>query len=1224
MHLSLESALFIQNTVLVSKTNGVGIDQNVFNKGCSFFEENKGQIKGEDAGDVYYIYRQDNLVIFLCRNKIVYQFEKHEPVCNAQDYLNSVDDSCLRTKIETYRFDLEILNSNTTVVCEGINKRDDYTHYYNSNIEYVYSYEKVLYKNIYANIDLLFYTSPQPNGQLSLKYDFIVRKGGNIEDIQLKSKWLDSIKLGKDGGLVFKTVMGEIKELAPVSYQEIGTKKLEVSSKYSLKNDFIQYHIGDYNEEYPLVIDPELAWSTYYSSSTSFAVGECATDNLGNVYLSGTTNSSLNIAEGGHQNTISISQDCYLVKFSRDGKRLWGTYYGGERPDLASSCSVDIAGNVYLSGNTSSLVNIAYNGYKNTKAPLLGVSFVAKFNSQGIRQWGTYFGYFGMGLCKSVATENGVVITGTYGNYNHSKDTNFAYNGFQNISRGEKDGYIASFDSLGGLRWATYYGGDIEDRINDISADKLGNIYVVGTTNSPNFMGQAGYQNTLNKGIDNSYSDAFISKFSPSGSRLWSSYLGSGYDGDTIYGCSHDVSGNLYVCGRTNDTALMTFGAMTGKNVGFLAKFSAIGQKVWARPYFNTFPYNCVNDSKNNLFVTGSAAYSNSAESLLFNGFSAYTAAKDIFVSRFDTLGQRTWSTYYGGLGQEEGLSIASSVYDDIFIASYIGSNGSGSPYSESLGYNGLYMNRDNTSSIGGLLTKICHNPNLPLINIKSNLTAVCKGTDIVFKAIDSMAGLFPLYFWKMNGKIVGVNSNTLKIQPSSISDTITCSILSSSGCSSFDTVMSNQIIVKLIDSDISHLYDTICEGTRYMFDNKLLDVSGDYQIKYQGASGCDSFVVLHLLVKPKSVYTYNLTTTCQQPSYFFNGQTRTVSGEYIDTLIGRNGCDSLIILNLTVKAPSSYNYSYQLCEGDSVAFGANYITSAGSYQRIIPNTAGCDSTITLNVSILRPIRKDSIVLSCPPYNYKGRNYEITTKILDTLYSYQGCDSIYLTIDAQIKDKPVRRGDIRYEACDSMRIGGRLYRSSFQYIDTIRTKDALKCDSIYQPYYYTIYETPSARFYSRTKDTMLRGNTIKLRANTAAHYLWSTGHKESMLEFKLTEDVQIYLIAWNHELCKDTSYLELWAFDPIILDFPTGFNPMSSYVENRFFRPNYTGKLDAMQFDIFYRLGEKIYSSNNVHDIGWDGSYKNQLAPSGVYTYILEYTSFRSRYIKTGGVMLVR
>ena len=81
---------------------------------------------------------------------------------------------------------------------------------------------------------------------------------------------------------------------------------------------------------------------------------------------------------------------------------------------------------------------------------------------------------------------------------------------------------------------------------------------------------------------------------------------------------------------------------------------------------------------------------------------------------------------------------------------------------------------------------------------------------------------------------------------------------------------------------------------------------------------------------------------------------------------------------------------------------------------------------------------------------------------------------------------------------------------------------------------------------------------------------------------------------------------------------------MSSFPENRFFRPNYTGKLDAMQFDIFNRLGENIYSSNNIHDIGWDGSYKNQLAPSGVYTYILEYTSFRFKYIKTGEVMLVR
>ena len=86
------------------------------------------------------------------------------------------------------------------------------------------------------------------------------------------------------------------------------------------------------------------------------------------------------------------SSDAFLVKFNSSGVRQWGTYYGGTGYDYSFSCATDASGNIYLSGYTRSTSGIATTGAHQTTLGRGYDAFLVKFNSSGVRQWGTYYG----------------------------------------------------------------------------------------------------------------------------------------------------------------------------------------------------------------------------------------------------------------------------------------------------------------------------------------------------------------------------------------------------------------------------------------------------------------------------------------------------------------------------------------------------------------------------------------------------------------------------------------------------------------------------------------------------------------------------------------------------------------------------------------------------------------------------------------------------------------
>ncbi len=163
-----------------------------------------------------------------------------------------------------------------------------------------------------------------------------------------------------------------------------------------------------------------LVWSTYYGQNALDDARSIAVSDNNDIYISGTTLSTLMSTPGAHQETPGAWEEGFIAKFSNGGNLIWGTYYGGYGSEYLQGISYDNnSQSLYISGITQSSNNIATPG---TYQPTLTSSqsgFMAKFTSSGQRLWGSYISNNNVNT-QSLCIENGpgnVIYVGgwTYG-----------------------------------------------------------------------------------------------------------------------------------------------------------------------------------------------------------------------------------------------------------------------------------------------------------------------------------------------------------------------------------------------------------------------------------------------------------------------------------------------------------------------------------------------------------------------------------------------------------------------------------------------------------------------------------------------------------------------------------------------------------------------------------------------------------------------------------------
>ena len=240
-------------------------------------------------------------------------------------------------------------------------------------------------------------------------------------------------------------------------------------------------------------------------------------------------------------------------------------------------------------------------------------------------------------------------------------------------------------------------------------------------------------------------------------------------------------------------------------------------------------------------------------------------------------------------------------------------------------------------------------------------------------------------------------------------------------------------------------IYDAICEGTTYDFHGRDLTQAGTYSDTLQTINGCDSVIVLTLSVN--HVATTPLSATiCSNEAYDFHGRDLTQAGTYSDTLQTINGCDSIIVLTLSVNPVYHDTINAAICEGSVYTENGFNESEAGTYTQNLQTVNDCDSIVTLNLTVNSALTSIINTEICEGTTYSENGFEQSEAgtYTQTLQTSNGCDSI---VTLNLSMKPNSTTTFTATVCEGTVYTENGFNASETGIYTRTMESANGCDS---------------------------------------------------------------------------------------------------------------------------------------------------------------------------------
>lgn len=536
----------------------------------------------------------------------------------------------------------------------------------------VAQFGKVRYAGVYPGIDVVYY-----GNQTQLEYDVVLAPGADPSQVRFAFADAPAVSIDAEGDLL----VGAAERLRlhkPIAYQDDHGKRRPVAARYEIgPAGEISFRLGAYNRRKTLVIDPVLTYSTYLGGTgTDFAQG-IAVDTDGSVLVCGYTLSADFPTASPRQGSFAGSQDAFVAKLNPSGNALvYSTFIGGSGLDAANSVAVDADGNAYVTGLTAS-TNFPVASPLQSSNRGGTDAFVLKLNRAGsVLAYSTYLGGSGddVGYYRlAVDREGNAHVTGT----TTSADFPLA-NAVQSSMRGASDYFVAKVNAAGSaLVYSTFLGGSGEEASlgtgvtglgNGIAVDLAGNAYVTGATSSADFP-VLNPLKTLQPGAcpAGMCPDAFLTKLSPSGSLVYSTFLGGSF-ADVGFVVAVDAGGSAYVVGATGSTDFPLRGAfqstLGGLADGFVTKIDPAGATIVYSTLLGgsgpDFAEDVALDNQGNAYVTGFTQSSDfptrDAFQSTYGGQRIGLFQGDAFVTKLNNSGNAlVFSSYLGGSGDEFG-----------------------------------------------------------------------------------------------------------------------------------------------------------------------------------------------------------------------------------------------------------------------------------------------------------------------------------------------------------------------------------------------------------------------------------------------------------------------------------------------------------------------------------------------------------------------------------------
>jgi len=542
------------------------------------FIQNNGQWESNVLHKAYI----PNGAVFLEKDAFVFVYEDKDKVDEYHHSKSHGHSHGPAPKRHLHAFKIKFVGSATENL-QALDEEVTYQNYFLGNDRSKWQskvplHKTILYKNLYAGIDMKVYSSGY-----DFKYDLIVGVGADPKDIKLAYEGFEELNKYNDELRICLSII-ELTEEKPYTYQG----DIEIDCAYKLNENTVTFDVGEYNKQIPLIIDPTLVGGTYSGmSGGADQYGFAAAAGLNEDIIGGGECFGLGypISMGAFQTTFAGAEDMGISRFTPDGTtQLFATYLGGFGSDNPYSLLADNQDNVLIMGitngtgypTTTGCFDSTYNGSGDLDivvsklsadgTMLLGSTYVGGANNDG--NFDLTFGYNANRGDIEVDAANNIYVSST------TNSANFPFTpGAHNTTlSGVSDGVIFKLSpNLSTMVWGTFIGGSGNDGVTSIVLDSNEDIFFSGASSSANFPVSSPTIQSTNAGAN----DGIAGKLSNNGSNLiYATYIG-GPGIDFSYFIDVNDMDEVFVLTETSDRSTFPISAGKYNNAGgtvFLAQ----------------------------------------------------------------------------------------------------------------------------------------------------------------------------------------------------------------------------------------------------------------------------------------------------------------------------------------------------------------------------------------------------------------------------------------------------------------------------------------------------------------------------------------------------------------------------------------------------------------------------------------------------------------------------
>lgn len=359
-------------------------------------------------------------------------------------------------------------------------------------------------------------------------------------------------------------------------------------------------------------------------------------------------------------------------------------------------------------------------------------------------------------------------------------------------------------------------------------------------------------------------------------------------------------------------------------------------------------------------------------------------------------------------------------------------------------------------------------------------------------------------------------------------------------------------------------------------------------------------------------------TAVCVQ--YQWNDSLYQQSGNYVQHFQNVHGCDSAVTLHLTIHQPATSTFSATACS--SYTWNGQTYTQSGDYVQHFQTVHGCDSAVTLHLTILQTVSERIEANACDCFSWNAETYTESGDYTQQFTSFEGCDSVvtlHLTIspttfvkieDVACEGKPYRR--YGFDVPAEQTVG----RDSLRLEKLVQSSAG--CDSTVT-LRLTIADTALTVVSSATN--LCDEPFIEISAEGAmSQYRWNTGETSQSI---MVNNPGVYSVTVSDADCSVSKGVTI---EPCMVDIilpntitPGNHDNLNDWVE---LSPVFQSQMSDFSIRIFDRWGNVVFASRDK-GFRWGGEVNGNLIPNTMYNYVIQYKDLYGEQFVLKGNLLV-